>query len=400
MIHDNHDLAIAGHRGYIKTYSKIARTYFWPNMNKDIRKHVQECDICQRTKPSNHLSAERLHPLPIPERSWESIGMDNLGPIPKSASGKDMILIVIDRLTKMARFIPTNSSVTNKKIANLFLREVFRHHGLPSNIISDRDPRFTAKFWDALQKALGVQLLMSTVADPPIDNQSKAVVKIIQKLLKSFMFQGQDWEELLLSLEFAYNDTIQSSTDQTPFYLNYGHHPTDITRHEPVDNPYAEDKIRYLLRLQEVTRDAINDAQRVQRRNADKRRTDAALIKERDWILLKRKENEKRKLAPIADGPFLVTKVDTNAVTLRFPPKSRAHPTINISRVQLYFEPRPQLVITPPNDDARHEYEVNRIMGYRKRNGKEYYYIHWKEYPANDDTWEPKENISEVVLRV
>ena len=399
VIHDNHDLAIAGHPGYIKTYSRIARAYYWPNMGKDIRKHVQECDACQRTKPSNHPPAGQLHPLPIPGRPWESLGLDYLGPVPKSASGKDMILVAIDRLTKMARFIPTHSTVTSKETADLFLREVFRHHGLPSNIVSDRDPRFTAKFWEALQEALGVQLLMSTAEHPQTDGQAEAAVKVIQKLLKPFVFQGEDWEELLPSLEFAYNDTTQSSTGQTPFYLNYGHHPTGVTRHEPVDNPHAEDQVQYLLRLQEAARDAINDAQQVQRRSADKKRIAAALIKEGDWVLLRRKENEKRKLAPLADGPFQVTKVGTNAVTLRFPSNSRAHPTVNISRVQLYFGPRPQLVTAPPDDDARHEYEVDRIMGYRKRNGQEEYYIHWKGYPAEDDTWEPKENISKAALR-
>ena len=343
VIHDNHDLAITEHSRYIKTYSRIARTYYWPNMGKDIRKHVQECDAFQRTKSSNHPSVRRLHPLPIPGRPWESIGMDFLGIIPKSTSEKDMILIVIDRLTKMARFIPTHSSGSSKKTTDFFLREVFRHHGLPSNIVSDRDPRFTAKFWEALQKALGVRLLMSTAEHPQTDEQAEVTVKIIQKLLKSFVFQGQDWEELLPSLEFAYNDTIQSSTGQTPFYLNYGHRPTGATRHEPGDNPHAEDQVRYLLRLQEAARDAINDAQQVQRRNANRNRTAAALIKEGDWVLLKRKESEKRKLTPIADGPFQITKVGTNTVTLRFPPKSRAHSTVNISRVQLYFGPRPQV---------------------------------------------------------
>src|SRR5271167_2691069 len=108
---------------------------------------------------------------------------------------------------------------------------------------NDRDPRFTAKFWKALQEALGVQLLMSTAEHPQTDGQAEAAVKVIQKLLKPFVFQGQDWEELLPSLEFAYNDTVQSSTGQTPFYLNYGHHPTGVTRHETVDNPHAEDKV-------------------------------------------------------------------------------------------------------------------------------------------------------------
>ena len=103
-----------------------------------------------------------------------------------------MILIAIDRSTKMARFIPTHTSVISKETADLFLRELFRHHGLQSNIISDRDPRFTAKFWD-LQKALGVRL-MSTAEHPQIDGQDEAAVKIIQKLLRPFVFQGRDWE--------------------------------------------------------------------------------------------------------------------------------------------------------------------------------------------------------------
>lgn len=239
---------------------------------------------------------------------------------------------------------------------------------------------------------------MSTAEHPQTDGQAEAAVKVIQKLLKPFVFQGQDWEELLPSLEFAYNDTTQSSTGQTPFYLNYGHHPTGVTRHEPVNNPHAEDQAQYLIRLQEAARDAINDAQQVQRRNADKRRIAGATIKKGDWVLLQRKESQKRKLAPIADGPFEVTKVENNAVTLRLPPRSRAHPTVNISRVQLYFGPRPRMITAPIGDEATHEYEVDRIMGHKKQRGKDYYYIHWKGYPAEDDTWEPEENLSKAAL--
>jgi hypothetical protein len=84
-------------------------------------------------------------------------------------------------------------------------------------------------------------------------------VKVIQKFLKLVVYQGQSWEELLPSLEVAYDDTTQASTGQIPFYLNYGHHPTGITRHEPVDNPHAEDHVQYLLRLQDAARDAIHD---------------------------------------------------------------------------------------------------------------------------------------------
>ena len=105
--------------------------------------------------------------------------MDFLGPLPRSISGHDMILIIIDHPTKMAIFIATYSTANSKDIAELFLREVFRYHGLPSNIVSDRDLQFTAKFWEALQKALDVKLLMSTAEHPQADGQAETTVKII-----------------------------------------------------------------------------------------------------------------------------------------------------------------------------------------------------------------------------
>src|SRR5438046_9756172 len=118
--------------------------------------------------------------------------MDFLGPLPESTSGHDMILIIIDHLTKMAIFIPTYSTASSKDTAELFLREVFRYHGLPSNIISDRDPRFTAKFWEALQKALGVKLLMSTAEHPQTDGEADTNVTTIHKILRQFVFQVED----------------------------------------------------------------------------------------------------------------------------------------------------------------------------------------------------------------
>jgi transposase InsO family protein len=215
-----------------------------------------------------------------------------------------MILVVIDRLTKMAHFISTVSTITSQQTAELILEHVFRYHGLPENIVSDRDPKFTAKFWQSLNKALGINLLMSTSSHPQTDGQSEAAVKIIQKLLRPFVLQGQDWEKLLPSLEFAYNDTQQSSTGQTPFYLNYGFHPMGTYRHADTNNPHAEDHVQYLLRLQEAARDAIHDAQQVQERYANKHRRPVPEIKVDDWVLLRRRKTEQRKLAPIADGPF------------------------------------------------------------------------------------------------
>ena len=400
VIHENHDLPIAGHPGFIQTYSKIARAYYWPGMHKDIRKHTRECDACQRTKASTQPPIGELQPMPIPSRPWQSIGMDFLMPIPESKNKRNAILVVVDRLTKMAHFIPTTDKVTAKETAELFLHNVFRYHGLPDNIVSDRDPRFTSHFWESLHKILGIKLLLSTAEHPQTDGQSEATVKIIQKLIRPFAFQEQDWETLLPSLEFAYNDTQQSTTRQTPFYLNYGHHPRGTYWHADTKNPHAEDHIQYLIRLQEVARDAINDAQAVQTRYANKHRTEAPTMKPGDWVLLRRKKADKTKLAPIADGPFQILKVGTNNVELKLLKNSTAHPTVNISRVQLYFGPRSEIFTEPPKNDAEHDYPVDRVMGYKVIDGIDHYYIHWKGYPAEDDSWEPVTNLTPETLKM
>ena len=228
----------------------------------------------------------------------------------------------------------------------------------------------------------------------------------LKQLLKLFRnhtticISEQDREMLLHSLEFAYNDTQQSTTGQTHFFLNYGHPPKRNVSTCDTKNPHAEDHVQYLLRLQEIARDAINDAQIVQARYADKHRTKIPLMKPGDWVLLRRKKADKTKFAPIADGPFQILKVGTNNVKLKFPKKSTAHPTVNVSRVQLYFGPRPEIFTEPPKNDTEHDYPVERVMGQKVIDKVDHYYIHWKGYPAEDDSWEPVTNLAPETLKM
>ena len=114
-----------------------------------------------------------------------------------------------------------------------------------------------------------------------------------------------------------------------------------------------------------MARDAINDAQAVQARYANKHRTEAPLMKPGDWVLLQWKKADKIKFVPIADGPFQILEIGTNNVKLKLPTNSTAHPTVNISRVQLYFGPRPEIFTEPPKNDAKHDYPVEQVMGQR-----------------------------------
>ena len=149
-----------------------------------------------------------------------------------------------------------------------------------------------------------------------------------------------------------------------------------------------------------MARDAINDAQAVQARYANKHRTETPLMKPGDWVLLRRKKADKTKFAPIADGPFQILEIGTNNVKLKLPKNSTAHPTVNISRVQLYFGPRPEIFTEPLKNDAEHNYPVERVMGHKIINGIDHYSIHWKGYPAEDDTWELVTNLTPETLQL
>ena len=184
-----------------------------------------------------------------------------------------------------------------------------------------------------------------------------------------------------------------------PALANYGYHPKGTYRHADTNNPHAEDHVQYLLRLQEAARDSINDSQVVQARYANRHRSEIPFMKVGDWVLLRRKKADKVKLAPIADGPFQILEVGTNNVKLKFPKNSTAHPVVNISRVQLYFGPHPEIFTAPPKSDTEHEYPVDRVMGHKVVKGIDYYYIHWKGYPAEDDSWEPVTNLNPQTLK-
>ena len=138
------------------------------------------------------------------------------------------------------------------------------------------------------------------------------------------------------------------------------------------------------------------DVQAVQTRYANRYQLETSLIKIENWVLLRWKTKDKTKFASITDGLFQVLQVGTNNVKLKFPKKQNAHPIVNISRVQSYFRPRPELITEPPKNDIEHEYPVDRVMDHKVINRVDYYYIHRKEYPAEDDTWEPITNLTNV----
>jgi len=162
ILHDHHDAPIAGHLGIDKTYHSIANLFFWPKMSIAVKAYIKSCDGCQRNKPSSQAPTGLLQPLDIPTRNWEQVSMDFIVQLPVTKKGNDSIFVVVDRLSKRVHFIPTVTKVTAPEVAQLFFDHVFRLHGLPKVIVSDRDPKFISLFWKDLLKQLGTQAAMST----------------------------------------------------------------------------------------------------------------------------------------------------------------------------------------------------------------------------------------------
>jgi hypothetical protein len=168
----DHFHSTLGHLGPLKTIESIKREFWWLKLSSNVEQFCASCGRCQVTKPSNQQPTGLLHSLPIPSIPWESISMDFLGPFPP-VNGHDYLLVVLCRLTSMVHLLATNTSTSASEVAYLFYREVVRLHGLPNSIVSDRDSKFTSKFWTELHWIMGTKLLMSTAYHPQTDGATE-----------------------------------------------------------------------------------------------------------------------------------------------------------------------------------------------------------------------------------
>ena len=190
-------------------------------MGADIELFCSSCSLCQTTKDSTQKPAGLLHSLPIPDRPWQLVGLDFMGPLPKS-KGYDYLLVVIDRFTSQVHLLHTTTCVTAKAVAWLFFTEIVRLHGMPESIVSNRDLKFTSKFWKELHWLIGMKLLMSTLFHPQTDGAMEWANCSISQVLWALVRNSQNnWAEHCPMVEFALNSSVSTSTGYVPFELNY-----------------------------------------------------------------------------------------------------------------------------------------------------------------------------------
>ncbi|QRW20698.1 Transposon Ty3-I Gag-Pol polyprotein [Rhizoctonia solani] len=228
----SHAHLIVSHLGYKKTYAYMRESLYWKNMAKDVEKFCAACVSCASSKKSTQKPYGLLKPLPVPKYPWAQIGVDFLGPLTESATllGKfDMVCVVIDHLTCMAHLIPTRLDYTARDMAEVFHANVFRLHGVPKIIISNRDKLFTSIFWKTLYELLGTELRLSLAFHPQTDGQTERLIRTILALIRVCINPAlRDWATKLPSIEFAVNSARLETTGFSPFALNYGRTPRPI----------------------------------------------------------------------------------------------------------------------------------------------------------------------------
>jgi hypothetical protein len=198
ILYELHSAPYSGHPGVEKTKANVSRLFWWPGWAADVLQYVSHCPSCQRNKAPSTKPAGLLQPLSVPGGTWEHISMDFITHLPKSPEGFDALFVVVDRLSKMVHAIPTHDTATAEDTALLFYQHVFKLHGLPVDIVSDRDPKFTSHFWKDLAKLTGTKLSMSTAAHPQSDGQTERVNRVLQDMLRHYVgSEHRDWNTYL-----------------------------------------------------------------------------------------------------------------------------------------------------------------------------------------------------------
>ena len=177
VMRESHHSRLTVHPGGTKMYRDIRRYFWWSGMRRDIAEFVSRCLTCQQVKIEHQRPSGLLQPLPIAEWKWEHITMDFVSGLPRSPKGNDAVWVIVDRLTKSAHFVPMRMTDSVDKLSRLYVREIVRLHGVPVSVVSDRDPRFTSRFWDGLQGALGTDIRLSTAYHPQTDGQSERTIR-------------------------------------------------------------------------------------------------------------------------------------------------------------------------------------------------------------------------------
>jgi hypothetical protein len=398
IVQQNHDNPAVGHPGRARTFEILSRNYYWPGMRRFVHRYVDNCDTCSRSKPVKHAPYGLLKPLEAPSQPWSDISMDVITDLPPS-DGFNAILVVVDRLTKMAHYIPCCKEETTTTLVDLYLKNVFKLHGLPTSIVSDRGPMFASDFWRQLLQRLKIERKLSTAYHPETDGQTERINAILEQYLRCYCsYQQDDWAKWLPIAEFAHNNTYSDTIKNTPFYGNFGYNPRwdfDLTTNENNSNPDVSECANQLAQIHENLKAEMINAQDEQAEYANRRRKIAPRYLPGDKVWLLRRNIKTTRPCDKLDfkrlGKFTVIRaIGSHAYELQLPRSMRIHPVFHVS----LLEPAADNPVEGQPIDTTQQIEtdssnlvVEEILDSRISRDRLQFRVKWVGHTRSDGIW-------------
>ena len=441
IITELHDSQYAGHGGEVRTVQLLRRYFWWPTLDKDARQFVKGCPLCQRNKSGHRRYAGKLEQHSMPSQKWEQISMDFISGLPKTKSGNTMIMVVVCTLTKMVHFVPCPASCKAPDVARLYVQNIFRLHGWPKTIITDRDGRFIDQFWQSMCSQLGADMIMSTAHHHETAGQAERMNRVLEETLRHFVSDKMDnWDELLAAAEFAINNSHNRSIGTSPFHFNYGYHPSVpldvgvspnpdvsqfLTHHHGLMHAagtyhaFAQQRLNAdaITAMVQSVKATLQESRNRQKQYADQHRSHL-VFKPNDEVMLKTKNLNlahlpSKKLFPLWMGPFTVLKqVNPVSYELAIPTHWKIHDVFHVNLLKPYKDNGQGHAPAPFTYLAGHdnEFEVDCILDHSPKSiqvqpglspsvlDKLTLLVRWKHYSADHNSWEPYSNLKHAPL--
>eukprot|EP00253_Pinus_taeda_P002818 PITA_02818 len=364
--------------------TSLRKEYYWPGMKRDAIESLSRCLECQQIKAKHQHPTGLLQLLPIPEWKWETISMDFITGLPKTRKNNDSIMVVVDKLSKSAHFIPVQSTYKAVQIAHIFMQNIFNLHGLPKTIISDQDVKFTSAFWRTLFGELGTQLNFSIAYHPQTERMNQVVEDMLQAYV---MRQTTKWEDYLHLVEFAYNNSYHTSLQMSPFEVLYGR-----KCHTPASWGGPEDRLMLGPDMLKEMEEMIKEV-RVNLKVAQDRQKSFA--------------DQKRKFKEYQVGDHVLARVGPVAYQLALPSHIWVHNVFHVSLLKKYVydpkhiikwqdiqvEPEGEVLVKPLKILDRREVTLRKQA---ITQGK----VQWQHFGPDEATWEDEELIKKAYPRL